>query len=343
MKLTRRRVAAGLAVAWAALSLGCDRPSMLSPAGPAARSLARLGWPILIAFTLVTAVMWVLIAIAATRRPGTLAEHAPIEAKDGIGGMILGGFLVPTVVFAAVFVATLRTMSAMPIDHSGGAREMPPADIVVTGQQWWWKAEYHPGTLQEQFTTANEIHVPVGRPVEIELVSRDVIHSFWAPSLHGKVDLVPGLVNHVRIQADTPGVYPGGCAEFCGRQHARMKFLVVAETPEAYAQWLEAERQPAAAPATDEARRGQDLFMTRACVLCHTVRGTLAHGAVGPDLTHLGARRTLAAASQPKDIATLHAWVVDAPSLKPGVRMPALNEFTGRELHDLVAYLDGLR
>jgi cytochrome c oxidase subunit 2 len=339
------------ALAMVALLPGCESHlSALSPAGPAARLLADLGWPILIGFLAVSAVMWALTLWAAVRRTGSLASHAPVDAKGGQRWIYLGGFAVPALAFSAIFFATLRTMSAFPVDHHAGhhgaAEEQKgghrQADIRVLGHQWWWEVQYVGRGLQEFFITANEIHIPAGEPVDVELVSADVIHSLWAPRLHGKVDLVPGMNNFIRLQADRPGVYPGGCAEFCGLQHANMRFNVVADEPARYEGWLREQRAPAQEPKDALAQRGKKLFMSGPCVVCHTVRGTAARGSVGPDLTHL-AGRSMIAASLPQDIANLHAWVINAPSLKPGTRMPALTQYSGDELHALVAYLQSLR
>jgi cytochrome c oxidase subunit 2 len=350
----RTGLSPALAVALAAAAAGCDPPRMVVPAGPTmmapggpdAASLARLGWPILVGFLVVTAVMWVLFLWAVLRRKGTLAEHAPVELKDGRPIVVVGGFIIPALAFGTAFVATLHTMHAdgpeHPVQHMSAHGPAHPVDIVVTGRQWWWKVDYASEWLPDRFTTANEIHIPVGRPVEVEIHSTDVIHSFWVPALHGKVDLVPGLTNRLTLQADAAGVYPGECAEYCGQQHAKMKFLVIAEPEDAFGRWQADQRQPAPDPGSEEARRGRDVFLSKACVVCHTIRGTLAHGSVGPDLTHLGSRRTIAAGSLPKDLATLHAWVVNAPSLKPGTLMPRLDQLTGPELHDLVAYLQSL-
>ena len=328
------------------LAAGCgSQYDALSPAGPAARKLADLGWPILLFFVATSAVMWALLLWVALRKTGTLAEHAPHDASGGKGWVTLGGFAIPGIAFAAVFVATLRTLNAFPVDHhhhgaqtlSGGAPE-----IRVVGHQWWWEVQYLAGELNQFFVTANEIHIPAGRPIDLELVSPDVIHSLWAPRLHGKVDLIPGMRNSIRLQADEPGTYPGACAEFCGLQHAHMLFKVVADPPADYERWLAHERTAAAEPRSDEARRGKEVFLRGPCELCHAVRGTAARGTVGPDLTHLAARSTIAG-FLPRDLANLHAWVVNAPSLKPGTQMPALNQFSGEELHELVAYLQSLQ
>ena len=312
----------------------------LSPVGAAARILAALGWPVLIGFLVTTAVMWGLIAWVAWRRTGTFAEHAPHDAGGGYTWVVVGGFVIPGIVFAALFVATVGVMRVFPMDHVA-ARAKPI--IRITGHQWWWEVEYLSDDLQKRFTTANEIHIPVGRPIEIELLSADVIHSLWAPRLHGKVDLVPGLVNHIRIQADAPGMYLGGCAEFCGLQHAKMRFVVVAENKDAYDKWLEHQREPAPMPNDPAALHGKSLFMSGACPMCHTVRGTEAFATVGPNLTHFGSRATVAAGWLPNDLAAVHAWVVNAQAIKPGAQMPTLTMFSGSELHDLVAYLEALK
>jgi cytochrome c oxidase subunit 2 len=341
-RLVDRPAVAALAATLGALAAGCggaQARSVASPAGPAARILAALGLPVLIGFVVTSVVMWGLVAWVALRRTGSLAEHAPPDAEGGLGWVVIGGFIIPGVVFFGIFLATLGVMRVFPMDH--GARGK--AEIRVIGHQWWWQIDYVAGGVHQQFTTANEIHIPVGRPIEIELDSADVIHSLWAPRLHGKVDLVPGLVNHIRIQADAPGVYPGGCAEFCGLQHAKMRFLVIAESPADYKKWLEHEREGAVTPTEPAALRGREVFMNGPCPMCHTVTGTPALATVGPNLTHFGSRLTVASGWRPNELGAVHAWVVNAQSIKPGVEMPMLTFFHGPELHDLVAYLEALK
>ncbi|HEX3902536.1 MAG TPA: cytochrome c oxidase subunit II [Polyangia bacterium] len=324
----------------AAFIAGCSSPrAILSPAGPPARILAQLGWPLLVGSLVVSAIMAALIVWVGSRRPGSFAEHAPVSAGGGMRWVVIGGFVIPGIAFTAVYVATLGTLSAFPANHDDHA----PAQIRVVGHQWWWEVEYLMGELPQRFKTANEIHIPSDRPVELELVSADVIHSFWVPRLHGKVDLIPGMVNHIELRASEPGTYSGSCAEFCGLQHAGMRFRVIVDSPAAFAAWLGRERSPAAGPADPQAARGETVFMNGACPVCHTVAGTGALATVGPNLTHVGSRGTIAAGWLSKDLATLHAWVVNAPSLKPGTQMPALTQFSGPDLHDLVAYLEGLK
>jgi cytochrome c oxidase subunit 2 len=250
----------------------------------------------------------------------------------------VGGLLIPGAVFIVIFVATLQTMSAFPMHDEGDAT----TDIRVIGRQWWWDAQYEMGDLWQRVHVPTEIHIPVGRPIDIALESRDVIHSFWVPKLHGKVDLVPGQVNRIRIEANEPGVYRGECAEFCGEQHAHMVFTVVAEPDDAFQSWLEHQRQPAPAPASATTIRGRELFMSNACVTCHTIRGTQALASVGPDLTHVGSRRLIAGGMLENNVSNLHAWVTHAQALKPGVAMPDMTAFRGEELRALVSYLEAL-
>jgi cytochrome c oxidase subunit 2 len=179
--------------------------------------------------------------------------------------------------------------------------------------------------------------------VDLELISRDVIHSFWIPKLHGKVDLVPGLTNSIRIEADHAGTYDGECGEFCGVQHAHMRLRVVAEEPKAFMQWLDAQRSDAVPPRGDLAIAGKRIFEQGPCALCHTVRGTAAHGDVGPDLTHFGSRKKFAGDSIENNTANLSAWITHAQSLKAGAQMPDMTFFTGTELRQLTAYLQGLQ
>ncbi|HJQ99397.1 MAG TPA: cytochrome c oxidase subunit II [Candidatus Polarisedimenticolaceae bacterium] len=327
-----------VALALLAASACVAERGVLAPRGPAARRLADLGWPVLIGFTAVSIVMWGLIVWIAKRRTGSLGEHDPPEIGGGEKWILIGGLGIPVLAFAITFGATLRTLSAFPEPmHAHGH-----TGVRVVGHQWWWEVHTIGQDPSDHTVSANEIHIPVGPPVDVELVTADVIHSLWVPRLHGKVDLVPGLKNHIRLQADAPGVYPGRCAELCGVQHAHMRFLVIAQTKEEYDRWWQNELLPAHEPQSDAARRGKRLFETSACLVCHRIRGTAAYATLGPDLTHLATRQTIGAGSLPNDVATLHAWVADAPSLKPGTLMPPITSFSGEELHDLVAYLQEL-
>ena len=214
--------------------------------------------------------------------------------------------------------------------------------IRVTGHQWWWEVQYRDSLPQNGVTTANEIHIPVGRPVVFELRSTDVIHSFWPPNLSPKRDQIPGDENSLWFQADRPGVYRGVCAEFCGHQHAKMGFLVVAEPPGEFTGWLARQRDTAPTPTDSLAQRGREVFLASSCVMCHAISGTPAGSRIGPDLTHLASRRTLAAGTLPNTLGYLTAWIVDPQAIKPGVKMPP-NQLSGPDLVALVAYLETLK
>jgi cytochrome c oxidase subunit 2 len=213
--------------------------------------------------------------------------------------------------------------------------------IRVTGHQWWWEVQYQDPTPSQIVTTAAAIHIPVGRTVQFELRSADVIHSFWVPNLHGKRDLIPGHPTRIFLRADRPGTFRGQCAEYCGYQHAYMRFVVVAEPEGRFQDWLEAQRQPTADPATERQRRGQQVFLGTTCVLCHTIQGTPARGRVGPDLTHLGSR-PLIGGLLPNTRGHLAGWIVDPQRIKPGVRMP-LNVVNPGDLDALLDYLESLK
>jgi cytochrome c oxidase subunit II len=336
-KLWRQLLALGVA----AQLTGCSGSmNFMQGSGPAANNIAALGWFVLIVFGAVSIVVWILIAWLARRRRGTLDWHAPVHANGGQRWIYVGGIAIPVAVLAIVFIATLQTMQHFPMAHTADTREPP---VRVIGHQWWFEAQYTvPGT-HDVIASPTEVHIPVGRPIELALETRDVIHSFWVPKLHGKVDLVPGQVNFVRIQADRPGRYIGECGEFCGVQHAHMRVEVVAHSPEEYARWLEHQRLDVIEPSSEQARAGQQVFMNAACPLCHSVRGTGAQGSAGPDLTHVASRKHIAGGMLLNNRANLQAWVTHAQSLKPGARMPSLTQFDGAELNALVTYLQTLQ
>jgi cytochrome c oxidase subunit 2 len=214
--------------------------------------------------------------------------------------------------------------------------------IEVTAYQWWWSVKYVNGPVSETFQDANEIHVPVGRPVIVKLNAGDVIHSLWVPSLAGKRDLIPGRTATITFQADRPGIYRGQCAEFCGFQHAFMAFEVHAHAADEYEAWRQAQLKPAADPSDPQAQRGKMLFQSIQCAMCHAVQGTIAQGHKAPDLTHLASRRTIAAGTLPNTAANLASWIADPHKHKPGVNMPA-NPMSGEDLAALVAYLGTLK
>lgn len=333
-----------LLLAPALLAGGCGRAPqnyVWSTGGPAAAKIAQLGWFALIAFCCAAVVVWLLILWLALRRRGRFGEHAPFDANGHQSWILIGGFAIPFAVLAFLFAAMLDTLSVFPM--SGDLAKDPP-DIIVSAHQWWFEADYRfAGRPDLDVHTATELHIPVGKPITLQLESDDVIHSFWVPKLHGKVDMIPGRKNFIRIQASRPGLYQGECAEYCGAEHALMRLLVVAQTPAAYQRWLGAQRAPAPQPTDPQTLRGQYVFLTAACPVCHTVRGTMAHGQVGPDLTHIGSRETIAGGAYANDTANLEAWITNAQSLKPGAQMPNLTAFTGADLRALTDYLQSLR
>ncbi|HKR26232.1 MAG TPA: cytochrome c oxidase subunit II [Acidobacteriaceae bacterium] len=325
------------------LIAGCqDVQSTYNAQGPAANRIVWLSWLMTILFLVVSVVMWLLIAWAANRRRGTLEEHEPIDVGGGQGWIALGGLAVPLVVLCVLFVLGLRLLASFPIHDPMNQHAIKP-DIVVIGHQWWWEVRYVDGPTNEHFTTANEIHIPANKPVMFELRSQDVIHSFWVPTLHGKVDLIPGHPNYVQIEASHPGNFAGECAVYCGEQHAHMRLLVVAQSDEDFQAWEAQQRKPADPPTTQQAQAGEQIFLGGPCSMCHQVRGTVAGGLVAPDLTHLASRQFIGADSFPNNTAYLESWITHAQSLKPGCQMPDLTQFSGVQLQELTAYLEQLK
>jgi cytochrome c oxidase subunit 2 len=214
--------------------------------------------------------------------------------------------------------------------------------IEVNGRQWWWDVRYNPSIPSQIVTTANEIHIPVGRPIVLRLGSGDVIHSFWVPNLHGKMDMIPGRTQELSLQADRPGVYRGQCAEYCGHQHAHMALTVVAEPEDQFNAWYQAQLQSAPAPATESQIYGQKVFLSKPCVMCHRIQGTEAGGRLGPDLTHVASRQTIAAGTLPNTREHLAQWIVNSQSVKPGNRMPPI-PVAGNELNALLDYVQSLK
>jgi cytochrome c oxidase subunit 2 len=213
--------------------------------------------------------------------------------------------------------------------------------IKVTAKQWWWSVEYENPDAAKVFTTATEIHIPVGIPVRLQLEAADVIHSFWVPSLTGKQDLIPGRKNFLILQADKPGLYRGQCAEFCGLQHAHMALMVVAQSRDAFERWRAQQVQDAATPGAPERLKGMQIFLNRQCASCHTVSGTPAGATTGPNLTHFGSR-ILLTSSMHNTADNLEAWLRDPHDLKPGTNMPRV-PLSPDERQALVAYLQGLK
>jgi cytochrome c oxidase subunit II len=339
VRVTLHRSAGGLVAAALACGLaGCGRDfSATSPAGPQAERISDLTWLLPWLGTVVYALVvgFMLYALWRARRRDAIAEGPEVERR--MTRWTVGAVGVTTLILLFLLVTNFTTGRAL-------AEFADPSalNIRVVGHQWWWEVQYQDPVPGRRVTTANEIHIPVGRRVRVDVTSRDVIHSFWVPNLHGKIDLIPGYNGSTTIQADRPGVFRGRCAEFCGLQHAHMDFLVIAEPADSFANWYEAQLESAAPPADTVQQAGQQVFLSGGCALCHTVRGTPAGSRVGPDLTHLASRRTIAAGTLPNTRGHLGGWVVDPQKIKPGARMPP-NSLSSTELQSLLSYLENLR
>jgi cytochrome c oxidase subunit 2 len=218
----------------------------------------------------------------------------------------------------------------------------PPLVVAVTGRLWWWELSYRDPASGRSVQSANELRIPVGRPVQLGLRSDDVIHSLWVPELGGKMDLVPGRTNRLVITATRPGLYRGQCAEFCGLQHAKMRLRLHADAPADFENWRQQQLQAGREPSTDAERRGRSVFTSASCVLCHSVQGTDASATIGPDLTHVASRDMIAAGTLPNTPANLAAWIAAPHRLKPGVQMPA-TPLPPDDLGALTQYLASLR
>ena len=313
----------------------------LAPAGPQAAHIAQLWWIITAVATAVTVAIFAALAWAVWRAPRATAQTPPADppalgerraarsvgAAVALSGVLLLGLLVAS-------FATDRALARLPLADA--------VNLHVTAHQWWWDVAYDDTDPARAFHTANEIHVPVGRPVIVTLDAVDVIHSFWVPSLAGKKDLIPGRTSTLQFRADAPGHYRGTCAEFCGLQHAKMAFEVIAVPAAEFDRWAEAQRKPAEEPADEKARRGRELFMSGSCMMCHEVRGTSAGGRKAPDLTHVASRERLAAGALPNARGSLAGWIVDPQVAKPGANMPA-HPLPSEDIDALVAYLETLR
>ncbi len=305
--------------------------------GPAVDPITRLGWGLSIVSLVVILIITVLLLGGLFRKRAVAAEPRQLAARSDSGGMpwIYVGVGASSLVLAVCMVWTLVTVNAVtrPL-------KLPTITVQVTASQWWWALRYQSSDPARIFISANEIHIPVGQPVRFELVSADVIHSFWVPQLAGKMDVIPGQTNAMWLQADRPAVYRGQCAAFCGAQHAHMALQVIAESPEAFAAWEETQLADTPLPLAGETLHGHEIFETH-CAICHTIRGTVPMGIRGPDLTHLMSRGTIAAGLLPNTRGNLAGWIANAQSLKPGARMPDQN-LSGPELLAVTSYLNTL-
>ena len=304
--------------------------SSLAPAGREAERIALLYWW-MAGGALLT---WVAVIALALYSAGMHGE--PRNRRRDATLIIGGGVVIPTVVLTVLLVFGLAMLPPLVARAPEGSLQ-----IEVDGELWWWRIRYlRPGA--EPIELANEIRLPVNEPVQFRLASDNVIHSFWVPSLGGKMDLIPGRVTYLALQPTKTGVFRGACAEYCGASHALMGLSVDVMEPEGFAQWLDAQAAPAREPTGAVASRGQELFFSTGCSACHTIRGTTARGRIGPDLTHVGSRLSLAAAVLPNDAAAFERWVASPEHVKPGAHMPRFDMLPPDDVRALAAYMEAL-
>ena len=314
----------------------------LAPAGPQAAHIAQYWWVMLAVCAFVFVAMMLALAIAVWRapkaEPGAVPDVLPPEERERRVGRRIG-------VAVAFSILLLLGLLGGSIATDRALAQLSLVDAVpihVTAHQFWWEAMYDDADPQRVFYTANEIHVPVGRPVIVTLTADDVIHSFWVPSLHGKKDAIPGRTSTIQFRADRAGRYRGQCAEYCGLEHAYMAFEIVATPQTEYDAWADAQRQAAPDPTDARTKRGRDLFLSGSCMLCHAVRGTTAGARKAPDLTHVASRSELAAGRLPNTPHDLEEWIRDPQKFKPGANMPA-HPLADDDMDAIVAYLETLK
>ena len=316
--------------------------SIFDTAGTQAERIATLAWFIIavsaITYVLVLAATAVAMRRARARRTSDeLADTRP-ETERRLTRTVGIATAATTLILLIFVAATARTGRAIawPI----GSEQ--PLTVEVTGHQWWWQFRYRDTVPSNWLTTSNELHIPVGRPVRVILLSNDVIHSFWVPELHGKQDLIPGHRNTTWLRADRPGVWKARCAEFCGIQHAKMAFDVVAESPARFNQWYVSQLASPQAPNDSSTVHGQSVFMQRTCIMCHSISGTPAGSSVGPELTHIASRPSIAAGSLANTRDNMRRWILNPQLIKPGVRMPP-NPLSPADMNALLDYLETLK
>ena len=304
--------------------------SSLAPAGRDAERTAELFWWMVTG----TAVAWLGVSALALFYASRRSNARSVRRDRFL--IIGGGVIVPTVTLTALLVYGLSMLPAAVARAPAGSLQ-----VVITGEQWWWRVRYV--RARGQVTLANEVRLPVDQTVQFRLDSDNVIHSLWIPSLAGKMDMIPGRTTFLTVRPSVTGVFRGVCAEYCGTSHALMAFYVEVLEPAAFDRWLDHQDTPARAPVEPLARRGQDLFTATGCHACHTIRGTSADGVIGPDLTHVGSRLSLAGGILPNEPDAIQRWIADPERLKPGVHMPRFGMLPDSDLRALAAYLEGLQ
>ena len=312
------------------------------PGGVQAAHIHLLWLVMLAVTTIVSAAVLIAFLIPLWRAPRGNEEtppdpEAPFREERGASRSVIVAAVISAIGLFGLLVASVatdRALAHLPLDNG--------ISLEMTGHQWWWEVRYTDADSSKEFSTANELHIPVGRPVTITLKADDVIHSFWVPNLHGKKDMIPGRDSIIQLRADRPGTYRGQCAEFCGYQHAYMALVVTAEPAADFDKWKQAQVASAAAPTDALRTQGQQVFLTSTCMMCHAIQGTTANARKAPDLTHVASRPTLASGALPNTPDNLKNWIADPQKIKPGVNMPA-TALAEEDLRALVAYLSGLK
>ena len=314
----------------------------INPAGPQAENLSRLWWLMFIVCSVVFVLVMIALLLALRKRvpesDTTPVLEPPAEQERRKRNVVLSAISVTVIILFVFLIASFsagRSMTAELANKNG-------LSIELSGHQWWWEVRYNDVDASNIFTTANEIHIPVGVPVVFSLRSTDVIHSFWVPNLSSKKDLIPGKINTIWLQADKPGVYRGQCAEYCGLQHAKMALWVVAEPQEQFNAWRQNQTQTSIPPMSDSQKRGQQVFLSATCVMCHAINGTPAGSNIGPNLTHVASRNMIGAATMTNTREHLAQWIKDSQQFKPGNRMPQHN-LAEADLQALLDYLQSLK
>jgi cytochrome c oxidase subunit II len=340
-----RRVALPAVALSLLVSCAGHQQSAVDPAGPQSGRIDTLWWSFFWLLGIIFIVVMVVLLLTLTRRHRGIEQeplentHRPSEQTDlRMRRIVTGATIVTILTLFVLIVASVGTGKAI----ADLSFKKNPLTIQITGIQWWWQIQYMSSDPSQSVVTANEMHIPVGRPVQILGLSQDVIHSFWVPNLHGKRDLIPSRSTNEWIEADRPGVYRGQCAEFCGMQHAHMALWVIAEPEDKFEAWMRAQLQPAVPPSSPDTQRGQQVFLNHACIFCHQIRGTTAAGQNAPDLTHFGSRRGIAANTVPNTKGNLAGWIVDPQSTKPGNHMATI-AVDSTELQPLIDYLESLK
>lgn len=327
----RQPGAAAILLLTLALS-GCgERQSALRPGGAVAEAQASLTYVMVVGGALILTLVCALTLFAVFGSDRWRTRYG----RESF--VVAGGLVFPALVLAALLVYGLL------LTRDDIGRDGARIRIEVVGEQFWWRIRYLDPDGRPILETANEIVIPVAQTIALSLKSADVIHSFWVPNLAGKIDMIPGRVNDLHLRADRVGIFRGQCAEYCGAQHARMAFYVRSVEAEEFDRWRKAQTRPAEEPENPSLKRGAALFVAAGCGACHAIRGTSSQGSLGPDLTHVGARATIAAGLLPNNAGALAGWIASSQHLKPGNRMPSFAVFSGVELRLVAEYLQSLK